>query len=136
VGRLGGDPALHRALRPDALAVLYFIGDRVHASAHARLPLVVADTVRDAAYESALRSRGLDRSRGYSTYTTGFAFDVLRRYASRRQAEAFQAVLDRLQSLDVIAWERTAAVIHITVSERARALRPLVDGAKLAPDAY
>ena len=41
----------------------------------------------------------------------GWTFDVSRNYASRRQALAFQYVLDRLQVLNVIAWSRAARTI-------------------------
>ena len=35
-------------------------------------------------------------ARTYSMHTTGYAFDIARAYGSRRQAAAFQLVLDRL----------------------------------------
>src|SRR5262249_19815487 len=44
----------------------------------------------------------------------GWTFDVSRKYASPRQALAFQYVLDRLQVLNVIAWSRSARTIHVT----------------------
>jgi hypothetical protein len=71
---------------------------------------------------------------GYAVATTGYSFDIERRYASQAQADAFQAMLDRLQALDVIAWERRPDVIHITVSERAKPLTPLLHGASLSAD--
>jgi hypothetical protein len=37
---------------------------------------------------------------------------------------AFQFALDRLQALDLVAWVREPAAIHITVASDARALRP------------
>ena len=43
---------------------------------------------------------------------TGWSFSVERRYASRAQAAAFQAILDRLQSLNLIAWAREPDVIR------------------------
>jgi hypothetical protein len=57
----------------------------------------------------------------------GWAFDVARRYASPRQAQAFQFALDRLGVLDVIAWSRAGSRIHVTVSRDARVLLPLLD---------
>ena len=57
----------------------------------------------------------------------GWAFDVRRRYRSRRQALAFQFVLDRLQSLNAIAWSREGDAIHIVVSRDAEVLLPLLD---------
>jgi Transglycosylase SLT domain len=132
--RLGRDPSLYSALRPEALGVLYYIADRVHAISGVRNPLWVATTVRDSSYQPALANRHLPPP-GYSLYTTGYSFDIERRYASHAQAEGFQAVLNRLQALDVIAWERRSDVIHITVSDQARELTPLVHGASLSHDA-
>ena len=63
--------------------------------------------------------RNREATRNYSLHTTGWAFDIARRYRSRRQALAFQFVLDRLQVLDAIAWVREPDAIHITVSRDA-----------------
>ena len=62
---------------------------------------------------SSLRSN-IEATRNYSLHTTGWAFDVLRRYSSRQQALAFQFVLDRLTALNLIAWVREPAAIHVT----------------------
>jgi len=132
--QLGRDPSLYSALRPETLGVLYYIADRVHAISGVKNPLWVATTVRDSSYQGALVNRQLAPP-GYSLYTTGYSFDIERRYASLAQAEAFQAQLNRLQALDVIAWERRPDVIHITVSGQARELTPLVHGASLSHDA-
>jgi hypothetical protein len=132
--QLGRDPSVYDALRPEALGTLYYIADRVHAISGVKNPLWVATTVRDSSYQLALVERHLAPP-GYSLYTTGYSFDIERRYASHAQAEAFQAVLNRLQALDVIAWERRPDVIHITVSGMARELTPLVHGASLSRDA-
>jgi soluble lytic murein transglycosylase-like protein len=45
-----------------------------------------------------------------------WSLDIRRRYANGAQALAFQYMLDRLQSLDLIAWTREADVIHLTAS--------------------
>jgi hypothetical protein len=58
----------------------------------------------------------------YSLHTTGYAFDVLRRYRGRAQAVAFQFLLDRLQALNLIAWVREPAAIHITAASDAERL--------------
>ena len=50
---------------------------------------------------------------------TGWSFAVQRRYAAPAQAAAFQAILDRLQSLNLIAWARESEVIRITVASDA-----------------
>src|SRR4051794_23956717 len=57
----------------------------------------------------------------------GWTFDVSRTYASKRQALAFQYVLDRLQVLNVIAWSRSARAIHVTAARDAKVLEPLLD---------
>jgi hypothetical protein len=132
--QLGRDPSLYNALRPEALGTLYYIADRVNAISAVKNPLWVATTVRDSSYELALVERHLAQP-GYSLYTTGYSFDIERLYASHAQAEAFQAVLNRLQALDVIAWERRPNVIHITVSGMAMELTPLAHGASLSHDA-
>ena len=56
---------------------------------------------------------------------TGWAFSIERRYVARAQAGAFQAILDRLQSLNLIAWAREPDTIRITVaSDSSRAAIP------------
>ncbi len=59
----------------------------------------------------------------YSLHTTGWAFDVSRRYRNRRQAQGFQYALDRLQALNLIAWAREPAAIHVTASRDSERLR-------------
>jgi hypothetical protein len=124
-------PGLYSALRPEALAALYYVADRVHAVSAEKAPLMVATTARDSSYQAALVRRGLAGPPGYSLYTTGYSFDIDRRYATPKQAQAFQAVLNRLQALDVIAWGRKPDVIQITVSNEAKRLIPLLHGASL-----
>jgi hypothetical protein len=131
VRRREGDPRLYAALRPEALATLYYIADRVHTISRARQPLLVAAAVRDRAFEGKLPKRDLLGPPTYSLYTTGYSFDIKRRYESQRQAEAFQAMLDRLEALNVIAWQARGDVIHITVSKRSRPLLPLLRGEEL-----
>ncbi len=77
-------------------------------------------------YQRRLVTRNREATRNYSLHTTGWAFDVARRYSSRAQALAFQFVLDRLRSLNVIAWVREPGAIHITASRDAGALRELL----------
>jgi hypothetical protein len=86
--------------------------------------------VRDERYQRLLVRRNREATRNYSLHTTGWAFDVLRRYQSRRQALAFQFVLDRLTALNLIAWVREPAAIHVTVSSDAAALTPLIGRVK------
>jgi soluble lytic murein transglycosylase-like protein len=94
------DPAL-RALRPEALAVLRLVGDGTRAIGGTQ-PLVVAEALAAA--------------------PTGWTFALARRYRSGAQAQALQFMLDRLQALDLIAWERRADTIRVTASGRAATL--------------
>jgi soluble lytic murein transglycosylase-like protein len=115
------DASLYRALRPEALALLIYVGRSVQAIAKTE-PLVLTSTVRDAGYQNLLTRRNSEATRAYSLHTTGWAFDVERKYASREQALAFQFLLDRLQALNLIAWVREPAAIHVTVSGDAKEL--------------
>jgi len=129
-GKVGATPELYRGLRREALATLAYMGASVSAIGHARKPIVVTSTVRDAKYQRALASVDLEATHSYSLHTTGFTFDVSRSYASGAQAMAFQFVLDRLTALNLIAWVREPAAIHVTVSsdtarlERAMGVAP------------
>jgi hypothetical protein len=53
---------------------------------------------------------------GYSLHTTGFAFDIDRRYANRAQAEAVQFMLDRLEALNLVAWIRERRDVHVVAA--------------------
>jgi Family of unknown function (DUF5715) len=125
--RAGAPPALYRGLRPEALAMALYIGAQVREYSGGATTLRVTSTVRDAAYQRELMSRNREATRNYSLHTTGWAFDVARDYSSRRQALAFQFVLDRLQVLNAIAWVREPGAIHITVSSDAKSLLPLLE---------
>jgi hypothetical protein len=131
-GRLEQPEGLYRGLRPEALALALYIGAQVRAQS-GEGPLIVTSTVRDETYQRLLVRRNREATRNYSLHTTGWAFDVERRYVSRRQALAFQFVLDRLQTLNVIAWAREPNAIHITVSREAKVLLPLLDRLQGAP---
>lgn len=124
--QLGATPELYRALRPEALALLLYLAAQVHTLGRSATPLTVTSAVTDERYEQLLPG---GNAAGYSVATTGYAFDVLRRYGSPAEAAAFQYELDRLQALNLIAWARDGAVIHITVSSAAREL----EGATLQP---
>ncbi len=124
--RLGQPKELYRGLRAEALAVLVFIGTRAQALSAATQPLEVTSSVRDDAYQELLRSGNPEAAQGYSLHTTGFAFDILRRYESGAHAQAFQFLLDDLTARNLIAWVREPAAIHVTVSSEAENLVPLM----------
>ncbi len=121
------DRDLYRGLRPPALALLLYIGAQTRAVAgDPASTLTVTSTVRDQAYQRSLIGRNREATRNYSLHTTGWAIDILRRYRSKRHALAFQFVLDRLQSLNLIAWVREPGAIHLTASRDAEALEALL----------
>jgi soluble lytic murein transglycosylase-like protein len=99
--------ALYRGLRPAALAVLIRIAAAVHGLAGGTL--TVTSTVLDRRYQSRL---------GYvdPPGSTGFTFQILRRYSPAGQAPALQFVLDRLQALDLVGWIRGSGTIEVTVA--------------------
>ncbi len=115
---LGVPAALYRGLRPAALDMLVELAARVRALSGAA-PLTVASAVTDRRYEQQVGD-------GETIPSTGYSFQIERRYASRAQADAFQAMLDRLQALNLIAWVRNPATIEITVASDASNV--LVDG--------
>ena len=114
-------PALYRALRPEALATLIYIAAGAHEIS-GQSPLTVTSTVRDLRYQRLLVKGNIQATRAYSLHTTGYAFDILRRYKGRAQAGAFQFMLDRLTALNLISWTVEPDAIHITVSSDARTL--------------
>jgi hypothetical protein len=122
--KLGAQPELYRALRPQALNLARWMGRRVRQISGDATPLVMTSAVRDRRYQELLIGSNPEATSGYSLHTTGYAFDVLRRYGSRGQAVAFQFLLDRLQALNLIAWVREPAAIHITAADDAGRLDP------------
>jgi hypothetical protein len=123
--RLGQRPAIYRALRPEALALLAYLGTAVKTMS-GDAPLIITSAARDRSYQRLLTDSNGEATRGYSLHTTGYAFDMLRSYRSRRQALAFQFWLDRLQAMNMIAWAREPSAIHVTVSDEARRLVPVL----------
>jgi hypothetical protein len=117
--RLGVSPALYRGLRAPALDLLIELAARVRALAGGAAPLTVTSTVSDQRYQRLLGVSDPPAAAGWS-------FTIARRYASEAQALAFQAMLDRLQALNVIAWERFPDEIEITVASSAAHV--IVDG--------
>ncbi|WP_205696110.1 transglycosylase SLT domain-containing protein [Conexibacter sp. SYSU D00693] len=133
MGELSRRPSRYRRLRPEALALALYLGRGVQEVSGTSDPLTITSAVRDLPYQDRIiRSGNREATRGFSLHTTGWAFDVSRNYASRKQALAFQFWLDRLQALDLIAWVREPGAIHITV---ARGARPLVTSVLATPRA-
>ncbi len=122
--RLDAEPRLYRGLRQEAHELAVYLAAGVRDVGATRASLTVTSTVRDLEYQRVLARRNEFATRAYSLHTTGFAFDVRRDYASRDQAVAFEYMLDRLQSLNLIAWIREPGAIHITASSEAGKLVP------------
>ena len=109
---VGAPRRLYRGLRPEALALLIELAARVRALSGVDAPLIVLSSVTDERYQQQL---GVSYPQG----TTGYAFQIARRYAAPAQAAAFQAVLDRLQALNLIGWAAEPGAIDITVASDA-----------------
>ncbi len=106
---LGVPASLYRGLEPVALRLLIGLAARVRALSGGQQPLRVYATVADARYQQ-------QTGDSFPAAGTGWAFQISRRYVGPAQAGAFQAMLDRLQSLDLIAWAREGSVIDVTVA--------------------
>ena len=118
--RVGAPVALYRGLRPTALDMLIELAFRVRAlSGDKRSLLTVASTVVDMRYQRFAQL-------GDPSPASGWSFQLARTYSSRAQALALQAMLDRLQALNLIAWSREGGTIDVTVA--ADASKALVDG--------
>ncbi|HEX6116313.1 MAG TPA: transglycosylase SLT domain-containing protein [Solirubrobacterales bacterium] len=115
---------LYRALRPEALATLVYLSSQVQETSGADRPLRVTSTVRDREYQELLVGTNPEATSEYSLHTTGWSFDILRKYDSDAQGEAFQFALDRLRALNVLDYAYEPAAIHVTVGPGAA---PLVD---------
>ncbi len=126
-GRLEVGRELYRGLRPGAYALALYMARLARDAGGGDAPLTVTSTVRDEAYQGLLARGNPEATSNYSLHTTGFAFDVLRRYSGDRQAVAFQFALDRLEALNLIAWVREPAAIHVTAAEEAGALVGLLE---------
>lgn len=107
--KLGFAPALYRGLRAPALDLLIELAARVRALSGGAAPLIVTSSVSDLRYQQMLGVTDVPAAAGWS-------FTIARRYVNRAQAATFQAMLDRLQALNVIAWERFPSEIEITVA--------------------
>jgi hypothetical protein len=116
---VGASPAAYRGLRTPALDMLIELAARVRSLSGGAAPLLVDSTVIDGRYQQKLGESD-------PAPTTGYTFTIARRYVRRSQAVAFQAMLDRLQALNLIAWQRFSGVIEVTVASDAA--QAIVDG--------
>ena len=119
--QLAAASAGHRALRPDAVKLLRYLATGVR-EVSGTAPLTVTAATRSVADETAAGAGATGVEALPSAHTTGYAFDLSRRYRTPAQAQALQFWLDRLTALDLIAWVREPDVIHVTVGPRAKTL--------------
>ena len=111
--RVGAVPALYRGLRAPALDLLIELAARLRTlSSLPASTLTVTSAVSDVHYQQLLGISDPPAAAGWS-------FTIARRYVNPAQAAALQAMLDRLQALNVIAWERFPSEIEVTVASDA-----------------
>ncbi|MDX6484075.1 MAG: hypothetical protein QOE95_1846 [Gaiellaceae bacterium] len=118
---LAGDPRL--LLAPDALAAALYMAGAVRAIAGTSAPLELTAATRGADELVAASRASGGRADRDALHATGYAFDVARSYATPAEALALQFILDRLEALGVIAWERHARIIHVVAGPRASLVR-------------
>jgi hypothetical protein len=111
-GRVGASASLYRGLRPVPLRLLIALAASVRSLSGGAEPLHVFSAVSDERYQQQIGDT-------FRAATNGYSFQIERRYVNGAQAGAFQAMLDRLQSLNLIAWTREPAVIDVTVASDA-----------------
>ncbi|HYH61105.1 MAG TPA: transglycosylase SLT domain-containing protein [Solirubrobacterales bacterium] len=119
---LDQEPELYRVLRPEALAALIYLAGKVEAVSGASEPLTVTSLSRDQEYQDLLVGINSEATSEYSLHTTGWSFDIRRKYANDKQARAFQFALDRLRAHSILDYAYEPAAIHVTVSENADVL--------------
>ena len=110
--RLGVSAALYHGLQPVALDLLVELAARVRSLSGGAAPLTVSSAVADRRYQQLLGVTDPPAADGWS-------FTIARHYVSGEQAGAFQAMLDRLQELNLIAWQRYPDEIEVTVASDA-----------------
>ena len=85
------EPETYRVLRPEALAALTYLAGKVRAVSGESKPLTVTSATRDQEYQDLLVGINSEATTEYSLHTTGWSFDIRRRYASDRQARPFSS---------------------------------------------
>ncbi|HSF60285.1 MAG TPA: transglycosylase SLT domain-containing protein [Gaiellaceae bacterium] len=115
------NPARYVALRPRAARFLAYLSAKVHELSGEERPLALSRAAYDHEAATTLTPHDPGAAADADAHSTGFAFDIRRRYGSGAQAAAFQWALERLETLGLIAWTRGRSVIHVVVSPRADA---------------
>src|SRR5262245_15024521 len=107
------------ALRPRAARLLAYLSAKVYELSSEERPLALTRAAYDGQAATSLTPPDPGAAADSDVHSTGFAFDIRRRYGSGAQAAAFQWTLERLEALGLIAWTRGQSVIHTVVSPRA-----------------
>jgi Transglycosylase SLT domain len=118
---LTDNPSDYLVLRPRAARFLAYLSAKVYELSGEERPLALTRTAYDDEAATALTPHDPGAAADADVHSTGFAFDMRRRYGSGAQAAAFQWTLERLETLGLIAWTRGRSVIHVVVSARADA---------------
>jgi hypothetical protein len=118
------DGPLH--LRPQALATALYMAAAVRAIGGGSGLLEVTAASTDLADLRTAARASLGFAEADPLDASGYAFDIARKYGSPAEAQAFQFVLDRLQTLNLIAWNREGEIIHVVVGPGASTLDGLL----------
>ncbi len=115
---LTDNPSDYLALRPRAARFLAYLSAKVYELSGEARPLALTRAAYDDEAATKLTPHDPGAAADADMHSTGFAFDIRRRYGSGAQAAAFQWALERLETLGLIAWTRGRSVIHVVVSAR------------------
>ena len=91
--QVGATASMYRGLRPVAVRLLVALAASVRTLSGGAAPLRVYSAVSDVRYQQ-------QAGNPFRAATNGYSFQIERRYVNGAQAGAFQALLDRLQSLE------------------------------------
>jgi Transglycosylase SLT domain len=115
---LTDNPSDYLVLRPRAARFLAYLSAKVYELSGEERPLALTRAAYDDEAATKLTPHDPGAAADADMHSTGFAFDIRRRYGSGAQAAAFQWALERLETLGLIAWTRGRSVIHVVVSAR------------------
>ena len=115
---LTDNPSDYLVLRPRAARFLAYLSAKVYELSGEGRPLALTRAAYDDEAATKLTPHDPGAAADADMHSTGFAFDIRRRYGSGAQAAAFQWTLERLETLGLIAWTRGRSVIHVVVSAR------------------
>jgi len=115
---LTDNPSDYLVLRPRAARFLAYLSAKVYELSGEERPLALTRAAYDDEAATKLTPHDPGAAADADMHSTGFAFDIRRRYGSGAQAAAFQWTLERLETLGLIAWTRGRSVIPVVVAAR------------------